>query len=151
MLFGTDARFGAFDAPSYPAFLDWRDQNRSFESMAAYVNRSGSLGVGDEAILAGGKRISASTFDVLGVRPIIGRAFGADEEPPGADRVVILSEGLWRQYFGGAPSALGQTLRIDEAPYTIVGVMPASFHILDEQEEHTAAAIRSAGATPTFA
>ena len=71
-------------------------------------------------------RISSSLFDVLGVQPIVGRVFTTDEEQAG-HQVVVLGYGLWQRRFGGAASALGQTVDLDRQPYTIVGVMPQSF------------------------
>jgi predicted permease len=71
-------------------------------------------------------RVSSDLFDVLGVQPIVGRVFTAEEEPAG-HRVVMLSYGLWQRAYGGQPGVLGQTANLDRQPYTIVGVMPQNF------------------------
>src|SRR5271169_4886481 len=71
-------------------------------------------------------RVSSDLFDVLGVQPILGRVFTAEEELAG-HRVLILSYGLWQRGYGGQPGVLGQTANLDREPYTIVGVMPQSF------------------------
>ena len=76
MIFATEARRSLqFDGVSYPAFIDWQEQNRSFESMAAFANRDLPLGTSDEVVVARGKVVSANLFDVVGVQPAIGRAF----------------------------------------------------------------------------
>ena len=118
---------------SYPAFIDWQEQNRSFESMAAFANRDLPLGTSDDVVVARGKVVSANLFDVVGVQPAIGRAF-RDWRLGSAD-VVILSDGFWKRHFGGSPSAIGQTVRIDERPHTIVGVMPPRFTLDGDSEE----------------
>ena len=85
---------------SYPNFLDWREQGTAFDGMAAMNNLEVSLtGQGDPVQLAA-LRISASTFDVLGVRPIVGRGFLEEEDRVGGERVVILSHGMWQERFG---------------------------------------------------
>jgi len=134
MIFATEARRSLqFDGVSYPAFIDWQAQNRSFESMAAFANRDLPIGTSDEVVVARGKVVSANLFDVVGVQPAIGRAF-RDWRPQSAD-VVILNDGFWKRHFGGSPSAIGQTVRIDERPHTIVGVMPPGFSLDGDSEE----------------
>ena len=134
MIFATEARRSLqFDGVSYPAFVDWQGQNRSFGSIAAFANRDLPLGTSDEMVVARGKVVSANLFDVVGVQPAIGRAF-RDWRPQSAD-VVILSDGFWKRHFAGSPSAIGQTVRIDERPHTIVGVMPPRFTLDGDSEE----------------
>ena len=72
-------------------------------------------------------RVTASFFDVLGVPPLLGRTFRPQEEEPGSDRVVVLSHGLWVRNYGGDRSIIGKPIQIDGLPYTVIGVMPASF------------------------
>src|SRR5207245_8083290 len=134
MIFGTDAvRGDQFDVSSYPAFLDWQEQNHSFESMAAFTNRQLVLGVGNDFVFARGKAVTPNVFDVLGVTPALGRTFR--DFQPGSDDVVILSDGLWKRSYGANHGVLGQTLRINSRLHTIVGVMPAGFHIETEDEQ----------------
>jgi putative ABC transport system permease protein len=134
MIFATEARRSLqFDGVSYPAFVDWREQNRSFESLAAITNQTLPFGLSDEVIIARGKVVTANLFDVVGVQPAIGRAFR--DWRLGSPDVVILSDGFWRRHFGGSLSAVGQTVRIDERPHTIVGVMPPGFAINGDSEE----------------
>jgi predicted permease len=135
MIFATEARRSLqFDGVSYPAFIDWQEQNRSFESMAAFANRDLPLGTSDEVVVARGKVVSANLFDVVGVQPAIGRAFR--DWTLGSPDVVILSDGFWKRHFGGSPSAIGQTVRIDERPHTIVGVMPPRFTLDGDSEDY---------------
>jgi MacB-like periplasmic core domain len=131
LIFATAKNGNRHDVSTYPDFADWRSQNRSFTDMAAYTSRSMTIGLGDEAVLAQGKRVTPNIFDVLGVQPAMGRAFRREEDRPGSSGVVILSDGFWQQYFGGSPSALGQTIRINEEAHTIVGVMPPEFQLDD--------------------
>jgi predicted permease len=134
MIFATEARRSLqFDGASYPAFIDWQEQNRSFESMAAITNRTLPLGLSNEAVLARGKVVSANLFDVVGVQPAIGRAFS--DWRSGSPDVVILSDGFWKQHFSGSPSVVGQTVRIDERLHTIAGVMPPGFALDGDSEE----------------
>ena len=112
---------------SYPDFLDWR-QNQVFAGMAAYSGGGAVVMAGREAnemIEAG--RVSADFFDVLGVRPLLGRAFAAGEDQRGAAQVVLLSYGLWRRQFGGDAKIIGQTITLSGQPYTVIGVLPAQF------------------------
>lgn len=115
------------DIHSYANYVDYRDQNQVFESMAAYYGISLNLvGVGEpERII--GSAASASLFEVLGVDPQLGRVFTADEEQIGQDRVAILSHGLWRRRFGGDPNIVGQEIQVSDVSRTVIGVMPASF------------------------
>jgi putative ABC transport system permease protein len=111
-----------------PNYLDWAAQQQVFESMAAIGGAAFTLreaGAEPEDLRA--QRVTASFFDVLRVRPAIGRAFTAENEVDGRDRVVVLSDGLWRRRFGGDPSVIGRTLPLEGQPYEITGVMPAGF------------------------
>ena len=136
LVFATDTkRSDRFDVTSYPSFEDWRSQNHSFESMTAYVSRSLTLGLAGETIVASGQRVTSTLFEVLGVEPAIGRRFRADEQQAGSPAAVILSDGIWRRQFGGAATAIGQTLVIDDEPHTVVGVMPPGFTIEQADDE----------------
>jgi putative ABC transport system permease protein len=114
---------------SYPNFFDWQRQSHTFESLASYDYnvRLFSKANGQGARVLEGGRISANLFSTLGVAPALGRTFTEDEQQPG-HRVAILSHELWVSDFGASPSTIGQTVKISDEPYTVVGVMPASFH-----------------------
>ena len=115
-------------------FLDWQKQSTSFEEMAAVaeqrVNLTGGSGEPEE-IKA--QYVSQGFFPVLGVQPIVGRAFLPDEDRVGNDLVIILSHELWQNRFGADPAIIGQQATISGRQRTIVGVMPAGFHFLDNQ------------------
>ncbi len=76
-------------------------------------------------------RISGNLFDVLGVRPALGRTFGMEGETPGNDHVVVLGDRVWRRSFGADPAVVGRSIQLDDEPYTVIGVMAPSFQILD--------------------
>ena len=112
----------------YRNFLDWVRDNRSFSALAAYREEDYNLtGMGEPERVAG-EMVSASFFPVLGVKPALGRTFLPEEDLVGARPVVLISGGLWKRKFGCAPDAVGKTLTLNGAGYTIVGVIPASFH-----------------------
>ncbi|HEX8879284.1 MAG TPA: ABC transporter permease, partial [Candidatus Acidoferrum sp.] len=114
---------------SYPNFLDWRQDNRSFESIGAYRSADGTIrGVGEpEEVRA--QRVSATFFPILGVQPILGRIFTEDEDRRRANPTVILSEGLWKRKFGSDPNILGKAVNVGGATRTVIGVIPTSFRL----------------------
>ena len=112
---------------AYPNFLDWREQNNSFESIGVYRRQSYNLtGVGEPERLEAGQ-VSADLFTVLRVNPSHGRVFTNDEDKPGAESVVVLSHALWQRRFGGDPGILGRNLTMDGRSFTVIGIMPPEF------------------------
>ncbi|MGB7439259.1 MAG: ABC transporter permease, partial [Candidatus Acidiferrum sp.] len=113
---------------SYPNFLDWCRENRSFSKLAAFRGETFTLtGMGEpERIDA--NMVSATFFPVLGVNPILGRNFDEREDQLGAAPVALISEGLWKRKFGSAPDIVGKSIRLDARLYTITGVIPGNFH-----------------------
>jgi predicted permease len=113
---------------SYPNFLDWVRENRSFSGLAAYRSDDFNLtGMGDPERVSG-EMVSASFFPILGVNPVIGRTLLPEEDQLGAARVALIGSGLWIRKFGGARDAVGKSLTLDGVDYTIVGVIPADFN-----------------------
>jgi putative ABC transport system permease protein len=98
-----------------------------------YANFNLSDGTTPERVV--GARVTANYFDVLGVRPMLGRTFTAEEDSPGNDHVLILSHRLWTRRFGAAADALGREVRMNGAAYVVAGVMPASFDLTTDSEE----------------
>jgi putative ABC transport system permease protein len=108
-------------------FAFYRDRSRMFERMAAYEGAEFALtGSGDPEVVAGAA-VTFNYFDVLGQSPLHGRIFLPQEDTPGANHVVILSYGLWRRRFGGDLNILGQSIKLDNIPTTVVGIMPPGF------------------------
>ncbi|MGH9937842.1 MAG: ABC transporter permease, partial [Blastocatellia bacterium] len=111
---------------SYPDFQDYQ-QNRVFEEITAYRGGGGIMTGRGEPELIMAPSAAANFFSMLGVEPVIGRAFRPGEDKPGAERVTVLTYGLWWRRFGGDAGIIGQSLTINGAGYTVVGVLPASF------------------------
>jgi putative ABC transport system permease protein len=115
-------------------FLPWKTESGVFERLAAvYDTRVGLTGHG-EPLQVPVEFASADLFPMLGMRPILGRAYTAEEDMPGAAPVVVLSEGLWQRRFGGARDVVGQRLELDGEPHTIIGVLPAGAGIVGRPE-----------------
>src|SRR5579863_6318119 len=114
---------------SYPNFLDWQRDNRSFEAMAAYRYGDAKLtGAGEPENLKG-RMISAGFFEILGIKPVLGRTFTTDEDRLGSNPTVLISEGLWKRKFASNPHIVGQVIVLDGIPRTILGVIPGSFQL----------------------
>jgi len=117
---------------SYLNFRDWRDQSHSFEAVGAVRNALMTMTGSAEAERIPSQNVTANLFDLLGVKPEMGRAFTAADDAAGAPAVALISHGLWRQRFSSSPAAIGQTIVLDHHSYSIVGVMPANFEILEQ-------------------
>jgi predicted permease len=115
---------------SYPDFFDFRDQNRTLQSLAVYHDRNFAVTSDEGAASLRGVKSSAEFFDVLGVKPILGRGFTRDDEMAGGGAgglKVVLSYDFWQKHFGGDKNVLGRTLELDRRQYTVIGVLPAKF------------------------
>ena len=115
-----------------PKFLFWRERSRSFEALACYSQyggASGNLAGGSEAEFVSGLRVSADLFKALGVPPALGRSFSSDEDAPGGPRVAVISDALWRRRFGGDAGVVGRQVTLNDAPLTVIGVMPRDFRM----------------------
>lgn len=112
---------------SYPNFLDWQRDTHSFSSIALYHNEDYNLSGTGEAERVSGYMISASFFETLGVKPVLGRTFRSDDDQVGTAPVVILGGGFWKRRFGSAPDIVGRAITLNGTPCTIVGVIPSSF------------------------
>ncbi|HEX2254789.1 MAG TPA: ABC transporter permease [Thermoanaerobaculia bacterium] len=126
---------GSPTASSAPDFTDVRDQVGAFESAAAYRfdSRITLTGSGDPEQLAG-LRVSADFFEVLGVRPALGRTFRPGENTPGNHLVAVLGHALWQRRFAGDPEVVGRTIRLDGEAVTVVGVMPPGIDFPNQRE-----------------
>jgi predicted permease len=116
---------------SYPNFLDWKKDNRTFASMAIVRgNRSFILTGLGEAEQVNAAFVSSEFFEQLGVNPVLGRMIAPGEDRIGAAPTVMITAGFWKRKFGSAPDVLGKGLTLDGRDYTIIGVIPATFDLL---------------------
>jgi putative ABC transport system permease protein len=129
-LWGSNNSIGAQrNSLSIPDFLDYRQQNRVFEDLAAYAGQPFHLTNVTEPQSLSGSRVSCNYFHILGVQPAIGRNFLPEECAGGKPRVVILSQGLWQGRFGADPTILGRDITLNRESCTVIGVMPAGFQL----------------------
>lgn len=112
----------------------WQQQPAMFERFEAYSPLQLDLTDHAEPLRVRGLQVSLGLFDMLDVHPSVGRGFREGDGRPGSDPVAIISETLWRTRFGASPEALGQRLTLNDADYTIVGVMPRRFQLLSDEE-----------------
>ncbi|MGH9770718.1 MAG: ADOP family duplicated permease, partial [Candidatus Acidiferrales bacterium] len=112
---------------SYPNFLDWQRMNRSFSAIAAYRAQDYNLSGSGQPEHLQGEMISAGFFEILGVKPVLGRTFNKKDDRLHATPVAIISEGLWRRKFGSSPDIVGKRLVLDGVGRTVIGVVPSTF------------------------
>jgi putative ABC transport system permease protein len=108
-------------------FLDWRRRNRSFTNIAAIQALPANLEEGGEAVQVPAMRVTAGFFEILGVRPLLGRTFRPEEDVFGAPPVTILSYGLWQRRFGGRANVIGGKISVNGNTGRVIGVMPPGF------------------------
>jgi predicted permease len=115
-------------AISYPAYADYRDQCAAFAGLAAYAPRTMGLQRGEQSEALAAEVVTGNYFDVLGMRPVVGRGFLPPEDQASATPpVVVLSYGLWLRLFNAAPEAVGQPLVLNGQDFTVIGVAPQDF------------------------
>ena len=112
---------------SVPSYIEYRDNVRAFENVAAATNWSANLTGTGEPERVQGARVTGNFLATVGVPPMIGRDFLGEDDAPGGERVVILGHGLWQRRFGGDPGILGKVLALNGEDHTVVGVMPPGF------------------------
>jgi putative ABC transport system permease protein len=113
---------------SHLDFVDWRAATRTFSGLAAYSGQT--MNISDEGRAPEryqGPYQSANAFSLVGQQPLIGRDFLPEDDRPGAAAVVILGNGVWKNRYGGDPTVLGRTIKVNETPATVIGVMPEGF------------------------
>ncbi|HTS66189.1 MAG TPA: ABC transporter permease [Candidatus Acidoferrales bacterium] len=126
----TTPRVGTVSV-SYPNFLDWRAQSRTFSAMAAVYGLHFNLAGASRPENIGALAVSPDFFSITGVRPVLGRVFTASEEKPGAAPVLLLTHALWQSHFGGDPGILGRAVTLDSRVFTVAGVLPPDFRWTD--------------------
>ncbi len=132
-----DASFAGFsrNTPAPGNFNDWRASNRSFTDMAATRGVIATLTVDGPPEQVLGRGVTANFFDVLGVRPMIGRSFTPEDDRIGVN-VVIISHALWQRRYAGSPDIVGRTILMNDAKYEVVGVAPRSFVFLNRESDY---------------
>jgi putative ABC transport system permease protein len=110
-------------------FLAWRERAASFERLAAAIAFSATVTGVDEPERVGGVDASPELFEMIGATPLVGRLYGRADDSPDAASVVVLSEGYWRRRFGADPDVVGRTIRINENPFTVIGVLPEAYDV----------------------
>jgi predicted permease len=125
---------------SYPDFMDWQRNARSFEQMAALTSRNYDLTSSGTPQHLDGMEISSGFFSTLGVKLAMGHDFSPSEDRPHGAPAVIISDRLWRNRFASSPQALGTSIRLDSAECTIIGVLPPGFRFLADADVYTSLA-----------
>ncbi len=118
---------------TFPNFLDWQKENHTFSAMAAYRSSDFSLTGSGEPERLHGQQISAEFFPSLGIAPILGRTFRAEEDQVGAAPVALIGEALWKTKFGSSQDVLGKNLTLNDTEYIIVGVVPGRLPMFGSQ------------------
>jgi hypothetical protein len=129
VLWETDTKRGSEFPASAPDFLDWREQNREFESLSAWVSQEFNLTGLDMPQRVLGARVSTDFFRTLKIAPVHGRDFRSEGDESGLGHVALISAGMWHERFNSDPDTLGKTFLMDGEPYTLIGVVPDDFHL----------------------
>jgi predicted permease len=128
-LWGIEHRDNHSMFESYPDYIDLRDRNRSFESLAAFCLTLVGVDTGAGSTRASGMAVSGNYFDSLGIQPYLGRLIHAtDEHGPNSAPYIVLSYGFWHDHFSDDRNVLGRIVRLNKHPFTVVGVAPPDFH-----------------------
>ena len=127
----------------------WQSQGRSFESMWAYNMADVNLTSAGEPERLQLCHVNAGFLAMIGVRPALGREFLPEEDKPGAGRVAMLGNGIWKRRFGSDPAIIGRQVVLDNQPYTVVGVMPPGFDFYSRETEVYAPIAESTARVPT--
>lgn len=135
---------GSRSAVSAPTYLDWRNQNTSFEQLAAARSENVALS-GNPPILVSGAGVSSNFFATFNLQPELGRFFLSTEFRPGGDRVAILGDEIWRTHYGGDAGIVGKTIRVNGETYSVVGVAPADFEFFGRTDVWMPLALPTAG------
>ena len=123
---------GRPDNVGYATYLDWKNQNKSFENLAVYSSWQPILQVGDPEQLTG-LRVTSNYFRMLGIHPELGRDFRPEEDNPASLKVVILSHSLWARKFNSDPNIVGKSIAMNATSYLVAGVLPANYQSLMNQ------------------
>ena len=124
-------------------YADYRRQKQVFDEVAAGSSGSFNLSGVDRPENVSGALVTAGLFPLLGLKPVVGRVFTEDEDRPGFNQVVVLSESFWRRRFGSDPGVIGRTIQLNDQGYTVIGVIPTTLEFLGLNEVFAPAAFTS--------
>lgn len=124
---------GGTGSVSVPNLKDWREQNTVFSEITAYQFGNFNLSIQDQPERIVGANVSSEFFDVLGTRAQLGRTFQKGEDQPGSNRVVVLSDALWRRNFGADANLVGKDISIGGENFSVIGIMPPQFKFFASQ------------------
>ena len=125
---------------SYPNFLDWQRQQDVFSGLAAFHGANGKLQTAAGTELVAVQHVSGDFFNVLGVRPALGRSLQPNDDLPGAERVAWLTDAAWRRLFSGEPAVVGRSFPLDGRNLTVAGILPPDFRFHRQTDVFTALA-----------
>ena len=128
------SRWDTFPA-SFPVYQDWLEMNRSFSALGAYGGAAFTLTGGQQPLRLQGGRVTYGVFEALGVKPLLGRAFSPQDDRLGTQNLLLLSHALWQRQFGGDPDVVGDSVRVNDQPFTVIGVMPSGFRFPDSRAQ----------------
>ncbi|HWC15554.1 MAG TPA: ABC transporter permease [Terriglobales bacterium] len=135
---------------AWPNFQDWRAQQHSFESLAAYSGKGFQFFDGVRTTPTGGLEVSANFFSVARAHPLLGRFFTESEDKPGAPAVAVLGYRFWQGELHGAPKIIGSAINLNGRLYTVIGVTPPEFHFWLSRPEGIYVPIGPRAADPSF-
>ena len=144
----AEAFRGRLTSVSPVNFLDWQREAKSFEHLALYADQTMTLTSGDHAEAVQGAVASSTFFPALGVKPVIGRWFSAEDDRAPGPSSVVLAEPLWKRAFGASPGVLGRQVMFDSEPFTVIGVVPAGAAFPDKTEAWFSLALSARGVDP---
>ncbi|HVZ20048.1 MAG TPA: ABC transporter permease, partial [Vicinamibacterales bacterium] len=124
---------GLTERVGFATVVDWQARSRAFESFALMRSWMPTLVANGTAERIAAVRVTWNYFDMLGVRPALGRLFEKDEDAPDRWHEVVLSDGLWRRQFGADPSVVGRSITMNDVVFRIVGVLPPTYRPLNEE------------------
>src|SRR5215475_13356566 len=137
VLLSDKGRAGVRMSVSYPNYSDWRERAQSFEGMASIRSLLFNLTGIDKPAQLRGRMVNWNFFQLLGVQPQLGRLFAADDDRYGAARTALISDGMWKERFGGDTGVIGRKLLLDGEPYEVVGVLPPGFEYFRADDLYT--------------
>jgi putative ABC transport system permease protein len=123
-----------FKGVSYPDYVDWRDRTHSFDDTACFVDDVFNVTEVEPAVAVDGRRVNWNFFQILGVKPQVGRLFAQSDDQAGAAPTVTISDAFWHEKFGGDATAVGKTIRLDGNEFTVIGVLPPGFELLGHDD-----------------